>query len=669
MTATKTPVDWRAWQCPPHGVTNRLAAEWGLHYGLGARSCDERVLEALNTVLESTVSERGYRLRFIDGGTAYTTFADKVIAVTAKPVEHLAGRPGEAFAVLAAMVCHEVGHVWYTQDLMPALEARWPASDPDRNVAFRVSNVLEDVRLERRFVERLPGWKGVFHVALSYLSHETGNRAPGEPTNASEALNVWLAAQRYRRYCQWPSPLGTRTAEAFALADECDAAITDDPAGHVALVERVLGWLYTFPKAPRQPDPDGPGGSTPQPTDGQPDPDGGDEGEGGERRTSNGTCDCGCGCVEALAFATAACCDKCGHEVTQSGQGGSGGQGGDEPTDGPDGGSGGEGGDEGEPGQSGGPQGGGNGPETHDEPGPIVPDEDLPTTLDDLINEGSDAAKRLNARQDDPNRTTYEHQDGSVLEVRDAEVSPYPVRDVVEPHPEGASLVADAFTSTRLSHERLESGFQSGRFRGSSARRAATGSLNVMYRPVGQSKTKLSLHVVIDWSGSMGGYGVRNADRLAQAIGDGLWQVREVRTSIWHYASGYAERVWRTESQRPVRDCLAGTRYSGGGTPTGLALRGISKVADREVGYDERLVYVSITDGAPSDADAVRVFCEEQRAAGNVVLGIYVDRGGADASMVEYMRRQYGEGTVAFDGSWDHLAADIATVVGEALNA
>jgi Mg-chelatase subunit ChlD len=178
--------------------------------------------------------------------------------------------------------------------------------------------------------------------------------------------------------------------------------------------------------------------------------------------------------------------------------------------------------------------------------------------------------------------------------------------------------------------------------------------------------TSVHLVLVIDWSGSMS-YSSRygQADRLVDAIGEGLAPVKSFRMTAYQYNAN-VWRVWGTDDGVPAEEALKHTASPAGGTPTGDALDLVITDEFSKLRPEERLLVCSITDGSPDDDTRVTRTVAHWRERGVGILGVNVAATGQQD--IDNIIDQYGEeGGLVFDGNILDLADELTEKVGHLL--
>lgn len=209
-----------------------------------------------------------YRVTFSETvTTAGTDFKSRSVVVSHKPLFDPTLTEDEANTVLTAMAVHESSHVRYGKHTAEAVErADWGVN---RAAALRISNILDDVRIERRFVEDYPGYTEVFEPALAYVARTTaGTVAPTVATMAP--IDQIVASIRYAAHCDFTGAETVRDS----WIEWSERGTADDTAEtHVAAVREAIDRLVAE-KQERESE---------QSTDQQP-----GEGQGGEGESLDG---------------------------------------------------------------------------------------------------------------------------------------------------------------------------------------------------------------------------------------------------------------------------------------------------------------------------------------------------------------------------------------------
>jgi hypothetical protein len=259
------------------------------HLGLVA----VQMLDAVQTVVDVLTDNdggKGWTVGFDPTVNAYTDrSARRHIVVSVKPL--LDAKPGDSLAKVAAIMTgfavHEVGHT--KLDFYSEVEKRWPGKTLPKTLA----NIIEDVVLEKRTVERFPGFAdhgdgNVFRPTLEWVAELTSPKTPLQ-WGGSTGHRVNIAGQivRYREFVRFTPD--QRTQDALVWVEQWAEGITPQltPKGCVELIEAMLAYLKATdePELPvDEPEgelPDFPSGNTAQTIpDEDDDTEGDGEGEG-----------------------------------------------------------------------------------------------------------------------------------------------------------------------------------------------------------------------------------------------------------------------------------------------------------------------------------------------------------------------------------------------------
>lgn len=149
---------------------------------------------------------RRYNVTFDETvSTAGTSFEGRSVVITTRPLHDPALTIEQVGEILTAMAAHEVSHDRYGLGTAEMVRAAF-RHDPRLPLASKLSNILDDVRIERRFVGEYPGYAGIFDPMLEYVAGMSPN-APS-PTAPSD---IAVCALRYSKWTDWSAtPAGER---------------------------------------------------------------------------------------------------------------------------------------------------------------------------------------------------------------------------------------------------------------------------------------------------------------------------------------------------------------------------------------------------------------------------------------------------------------------------
>src|SRR6185503_12777640 len=116
-----------------------------------------------------------YRVTFDPStSTAGVNYDERRIIISPAPVLDDTLTPQEAGVILTAMAVHEASHVRYGTDVATSIRRafgkRRDYDHPHADEARGLANILEDVRIERRFAADYPGYAHVFAPAAKYVA-------------------------------------------------------------------------------------------------------------------------------------------------------------------------------------------------------------------------------------------------------------------------------------------------------------------------------------------------------------------------------------------------------------------------------------------------------------------------------------------------------------------
>lgn len=230
---------------------DRVAGLWNRY---GTRTADDAIRVASSLALVQglvdtfATGDLPYRVTFDKAvKTAGTDFKARQVLISHQPLFDRYITTEEAETVLTAMAAHEASHVRYGKGTAAAA-----AKLVDRR-APHISNILDDVRIERRFAKDYPGFAGVFTPAIKYVA-ETGLREAGldryDLDRVSDPTTVIAAAIRYAEWTDWT---GREVERDWWLAWADRGTATDRVKDHVAAVEEALAHLGPIVTPPTPP--------------------------------------------------------------------------------------------------------------------------------------------------------------------------------------------------------------------------------------------------------------------------------------------------------------------------------------------------------------------------------------------------------------------------------
>lgn len=170
--------------------------------------------------------------------TAGTDLAGRVVAITPAPIYDKTLTPQQAGVILTAMATHEVSHVRYGTSTRAAVRRVFG----NKRAPNILSNLLDDVRIERRFADDYPGYRDVFRPMVDYVGRAGAERVP--PPHMGDLVSLAVRAVRFGHLERWED------AEVRAERDWWRAwaerhAKQDAPRRHVEAVREALKHIVT----------------------------------------------------------------------------------------------------------------------------------------------------------------------------------------------------------------------------------------------------------------------------------------------------------------------------------------------------------------------------------------------------------------------------------------
>lgn len=597
---------------------------WG-EYGFGDDADDARMIyDGATGVDAATVNKATVALdmvqTFVDtfvGGTdryvvgfdekivtAGTSFDARKVIINHAVLEDPDVSAREAGLVLTGLAVHECGHVRYGKDSARA------ARRMKRRHAEQLSNILDDVRIERSFADEYPGFADVFRPTLDYVARKGLAGRPHVEPDASDPMGIVAAAIRYDAYAKWPADLLEERDWWQAWADRWgDFA---DGRRHAKGLREGLDHLDAFeaehPKPKPEPGDGEPGGD---PSDGEPgepgDEPGGDPGNGSDGESAD---------------------DPSGSKGTPSkGEA----RDGDAPTS--------------LPGAAG-----------------CASDQTRTENTAADLQVAVDMAKDLESA----GPLMESHGRGEVLTVAQARQSGR-YRSTFRPSAVTAA-VAQAFMRSRSGHTGCDRRQRRGRLDGKALDRIAMGDDRLFSRRHAPNPKAHLVWIMVDCSSSMSGYPrgpIADAAEVAHAMAAASRHTVGVRMAVkgWTTSIRSALAEWSVtnvwESGQELTKVGDLTTISMGGTPDAPVLDWAIEAIRREARADETPLIVMASDG--QGFPEMEAVAARGRKAGvrivSVALGSQIDEG--------YQTSVYGRGNfVPWGGSIAAAARPLAQMIG-----
>jgi hypothetical protein len=617
---------WQRYDTSVAGERPSVAGFWGKYGKVVDQTNTASRVEAAQRVVQGFVDtfatgDARYRVTFDESvKTAGTDFKAKVVAISHKPLFDPTLSSDEAETVLTAMAVHESSHVRYGRRTAKAVEDAFAAS-VDAPAAKRISNILDDIRIERRFVEDYPGYAEVFAPAIAYVARPVaGIRGQTLPP-----IDRILGATRYGAHVDWTDAEATRD---FWLDWAKRGTANDTTRTHVEAVKEAIAVLRAQQQQRKEQERE----AKSQDAQGQGQP---SEAPKGERSDQSGQ--------------SASLVDDADAPVRQSGA--------SDVADLDD--------------------------EDDEDDANEVDADDLESATrtfgSDCFADGANEQAEANGETSGMDSASAQQlvEDAKAL-VDDGnggrgEVYWTPEGIArgsahIDPSHVAAASIRSAFMRSRTGHYGVARQQRSGRIDNRGITRLVESDYRIFNRHAATSEGKYLVWLLVDCSGSMAGYPIWQATSVAQALGIASRGLPNVRMDIWGWTTGQriagssfaATRVW--SSGQSIDSIGKLPRIPDGGTPDkevlGWARRAI-KLATRP---DEQPVIIIASDGQGSLAyretgDATEV--EKARKDGVQVVSVAFGYG-----LEKMQARLYGDkGFVPFAGSITATAGPLGALV------
>ena len=636
--------------------------------------------EMVQTFVDTfTLGDTRYRVTFDPKvSTAGTDLAGHAVLITPSPIYDTSLTPQQAGILLTAMAVHEVSHVRYGRSTAAAVRRAF-GNKPAANI---ISNLLDDVRIERRFSADYPGYRDVFYPMLKYVA-ETGAKkyGPSKP-KLSDPINVAIAAVRYNEWAIWTATTAPERDWWRAWAERW--AKEDAPRRHVEGVREALRRIAAYPRVEKTKQPsggtgqgDGSGSSESFGQEGvkvhrsdvEPDEDDEENALGADRDDEESERVDNESHVDPYAdFNT----DKAEDASSES---------------------------------DGEPMGlddykdeetlaGADPSAMSDEdlsnidvPEPTAGKGSLPVCAADGV---EDSARENGAKFGDHVRKQAERDVRAAEFVEDAHTDATWGRSKIgvcrsikglklrersrydeDPEVSGAAaaVIRNALLRSRTGHTGLETHQSRGRLDNKSLYRIASQDPRLFHRRIAPDPGRYLLWIMVDVSGSMSGRPVSEAASVARALADASSGTPSIRMAVWGWsdpflreqqriASAGVAKVW--ESGQPTSEVFKITRLSMGGTPDVMVLSWAWRAILKECRSDEKPMIVMCSDGQGyRGMDGV---VADARKHGVEVRSVSFGWGVNE----DYQEKIYGRGKfIPWEGSILATARPLATMIGK----
>lgn len=574
-----------------------------------------RILEAHKLVetFVNALSEQQYQVTFTqDADVSATAFSDlgrKKITINSSPLWDESLTAEESATILTGMACHEASHTTWSINTLDAVNEAFHYNE----LAHVVSNVLDDIRIEREFQARYPGFGDLFTPMLAYFGKQGGFREPINP------LDAMVRATRYDSFTDWSNTIPEdrdfwhEWAATYAVSED-----THVPGVRVA-IKRILA-----NKKQDKPKGNEPGKGI-------------EVGEGGEESGESGEGETG----EASKPIESA--DDGQGEIVHEG----GGEGQDE----------GDGVGEGEGRTEGQSEGDGKGATAG------MADDDTP--IGDTT--GVDTKTSIASCQSDITDILQSHRAQAIIDDARSTLLPSGGRvyeSVVENARRVRPLKQDIVNAVeavllrgRGGRESWEPEQRSGVLDDGVLTEVAFGNYNVFQQQQAESPRRINLWLLIDTSGSMGTksdyspHPITDAKHIVAAIASATRVLPQIKARVYGWSGLGVRLAWESGMNT---EYLWGL-HADGGTPDGLTM----EWAATKIPTDADPVIIMVSDGFGSDIPiSLKTAVAGARKKGIKVYGISI------GAPEHYMLDAYGKGNYSPQAPTPaHTARTIATLI------
>lgn len=529
--------------------TDRIGGLWSRYGASGTTDRSERVIAAQKLVQGFVDTFATGDLRYIvtfdeSIRTAGTDFGARKVVISHKPLFDPTLSADEANTILTAMGCHEASHVRYGRATAAAAK---PLIAQDRRAAT-LSNVLDDYRIERRFVADYPGFQGVFEPATAYVARTTLGGATRISATELAPIDMVISAVLYTKYVDWTPE--TAAERDWWLDWAARWSKTDRGSDHVKGVREGLDRLNRL-ESEQSGQPDGSGGQQPeQPEQPEQDEQSGSGGQPSAESTENGAA---------------------------------------------------------ENGATGGAPDGGRGA-SQEATFPVEPI--FPVCAADGIEAAADAhgASTMSDQDAQILVTASRSLVYEPITKRRGEIYYSPAgivrgRARVETSRSATAAIRAAFARSRTGHFATERGMRSGRLDNRSLPRIASTDTRLFAKRTAPSEGRYLVWLMVDCSGSMAGLRVADAATVALTLASAVRFLPNVTLDVWGWrseirqiaASFAAVRVYH--SGETLENIGLLQRLARGGTPDAEALAWAAGAISKAAGRDVTPVIIMTSDG------------------------------------------------------------------------
>ena len=189
--------------------------------------------------------------------TAGTDLKGRSVIITTAALADPRLTLGEALGVTTGMAIHEAGHARITGPMNRAVATAFgkPGTSRRADRAHRLSNIVEDERLERHTAERFPAYAGLFPLTMWWVANRyPSGKIDRVPETQGEMVSLALAAIRYGVHTRWSDDPAVQTERAWWTDWGQRASSADRPKDHVAALTEAMARIDALPETKPQPE-------------------------------------------------------------------------------------------------------------------------------------------------------------------------------------------------------------------------------------------------------------------------------------------------------------------------------------------------------------------------------------------------------------------------------
>lgn len=187
---------------PDPALTERFRSAGAFERRAFDGALTDDAIAAIRSTLQSVVNglqsdEQSFRAVFGKGSTAATDMVNRIVHIGTKIMDDPTISDGRLAAAMVGLAFHEVAHINHDRDFTEVV-ARVAWGHPLGDLAAKVSNIAQDVRIERKQRPQYPGYADCLDVAMYFINGEPMRQTVPPPVGLSKeaARSLYFAAVR-----------------------------------------------------------------------------------------------------------------------------------------------------------------------------------------------------------------------------------------------------------------------------------------------------------------------------------------------------------------------------------------------------------------------------------------------------------------------------------------